>query len=616
MGPVPTRHRDVPRTVILRRCINILGYLASEWDEGDNAGEMSPGSSTDSYPAFAHIGLRENPRTNLNQTGIFWSRRGVARIQREGRRRKRNSSFGRAVARYGARGKKTMVTARSGAEQGEKSTVAGRNNISKWCQFFEESRVILTDEAHSGRLTRTKQQISITWMLGVYSSRSDDKGGAPRGGLTCRMFHSRISVSMKPLPVVHFADEIVKTVFLARRAPFSSLLVFQPRAGTKRYIICQFPYDAKLNAHVCHRARIRSSSTLCTTQQKVRIVVLHPFDLMSTNNDVNSMCTQLKEHIRGALKYTTEYEEMASLLCFHGYQKRAKTAQLVGETGIRRRQMDDSTCAKGFNIESSFVTGKREHILERTVYYDRKATMTVYAALVLCGGRLNFISRRPFTFNSLNVIGFDITVSSSVFLSLVVATFLVLTTVPEHLQRELCHEVELENFDDGGKTKFEAMTRLEQEYGNEIDNEANMIILMGDIEREDDVSDLGKDYFADEIEKDNGNDEDDKNNNNKRYFYYNVNDNYRDHDDDNTKFSSEHYNEIMHYSGKLQHLMIHSEMRTSERYYNKKPNATNEFFRVIMAAAVYAAVKETMWVRSQPREWMFAFIVVVETYLV
>ncbi|KAJ4439793.1 hypothetical protein ANN_07921 [Periplaneta americana] len=28
---------------------------------------MSPGSSTDSYPAFAHIGLRENPGKNLNQ---------------------------------------------------------------------------------------------------------------------------------------------------------------------------------------------------------------------------------------------------------------------------------------------------------------------------------------------------------------------------------------------------------------------------------------------------------------------------------------------------------------------------------------------------------------------
>ncbi|KAJ4445733.1 hypothetical protein ANN_12418 [Periplaneta americana] len=33
----------------------------------DNAGEMSPGSSTESYPAFAHLGLRENPGKNINQ---------------------------------------------------------------------------------------------------------------------------------------------------------------------------------------------------------------------------------------------------------------------------------------------------------------------------------------------------------------------------------------------------------------------------------------------------------------------------------------------------------------------------------------------------------------------
>ncbi|KAJ4450070.1 hypothetical protein ANN_01477 [Periplaneta americana] len=33
----------------------------------DNASEMSPGSSTESYPAFARIGLRENPGRNLNQ---------------------------------------------------------------------------------------------------------------------------------------------------------------------------------------------------------------------------------------------------------------------------------------------------------------------------------------------------------------------------------------------------------------------------------------------------------------------------------------------------------------------------------------------------------------------
>ncbi|KAJ4432031.1 hypothetical protein ANN_20645 [Periplaneta americana] len=56
---------EYDRLVILRRFINILGYLASECD---NAGEMSPGSNTEIYPAFIHIGLREtlgkNPQQN------------------------------------------------------------------------------------------------------------------------------------------------------------------------------------------------------------------------------------------------------------------------------------------------------------------------------------------------------------------------------------------------------------------------------------------------------------------------------------------------------------------------------------------------------------------------
>ncbi|KAJ4426712.1 hypothetical protein ANN_26510 [Periplaneta americana] len=41
--------------------------MVKECDEGDNPGEMSPGSSTESYLVFAHIGLRENPGKNLNQ---------------------------------------------------------------------------------------------------------------------------------------------------------------------------------------------------------------------------------------------------------------------------------------------------------------------------------------------------------------------------------------------------------------------------------------------------------------------------------------------------------------------------------------------------------------------
>ncbi|KAJ4440495.1 hypothetical protein ANN_08636 [Periplaneta americana] len=43
------------------------GYLASEGDEGDNASATSPGSSAESYPAFALNEMRENPGKTLNQ---------------------------------------------------------------------------------------------------------------------------------------------------------------------------------------------------------------------------------------------------------------------------------------------------------------------------------------------------------------------------------------------------------------------------------------------------------------------------------------------------------------------------------------------------------------------
>ncbi|KAJ4445580.1 hypothetical protein ANN_12261 [Periplaneta americana] len=47
---------------------DLLFYFTTLYQHlGDNAGEMSPGSSTESYPAFARIGLRENPGKNLNQ---------------------------------------------------------------------------------------------------------------------------------------------------------------------------------------------------------------------------------------------------------------------------------------------------------------------------------------------------------------------------------------------------------------------------------------------------------------------------------------------------------------------------------------------------------------------
>ncbi|KAJ4445178.1 hypothetical protein ANN_06979 [Periplaneta americana] len=40
------------------------------------------------------------------------------------------------------------------------------------------------------------------------------------------------------------------------------------------------------------------------------------------------VCQRKEEHNRGALKYTTEYEEMASLLCFHGYQENRQDLEL------------------------------------------------------------------------------------------------------------------------------------------------------------------------------------------------------------------------------------------------------------------------------------------------
>ncbi|KAJ4448849.1 hypothetical protein ANN_00240 [Periplaneta americana] len=48
-------------------CFFFFLFGITAQSNGDNAGEMSPGSNTESYPAFAHIELRENPGKNLNQ---------------------------------------------------------------------------------------------------------------------------------------------------------------------------------------------------------------------------------------------------------------------------------------------------------------------------------------------------------------------------------------------------------------------------------------------------------------------------------------------------------------------------------------------------------------------
>ncbi|KAJ4440306.1 hypothetical protein ANN_08445 [Periplaneta americana] len=74
MGLRENPGKNLNQWLILRRFINILGYLASECDEGDNASEMSPGSSTESYPAFAQIGLRKNPgKTSTRPPEEVWN---------------------------------------------------------------------------------------------------------------------------------------------------------------------------------------------------------------------------------------------------------------------------------------------------------------------------------------------------------------------------------------------------------------------------------------------------------------------------------------------------------------------------------------------------------------
>ncbi|KAJ4441761.1 hypothetical protein ANN_11619 [Periplaneta americana] len=69
----------------------------------------------------------------------------------------------------------------------------------------------------------------------------------------------------------------------------------------------------------------------------------HEFKLNNYENHENKSCNPAychasptessrgggEEHNRGALKYTTEYEKMASLLCFHGYQRIEHTCGIV-----------------------------------------------------------------------------------------------------------------------------------------------------------------------------------------------------------------------------------------------------------------------------------------------
>ncbi|KAJ4437273.1 hypothetical protein ANN_17410 [Periplaneta americana] len=68
---------------------------------------MSPGSSTESYPAFARIGLRENPGKNLNQVTCP----------------DRDSNPGHLVSRPDA----LTVTPQDGGRKGSKKSTGTRN---------------------------------------------------------------------------------------------------------------------------------------------------------------------------------------------------------------------------------------------------------------------------------------------------------------------------------------------------------------------------------------------------------------------------------------------------------------------------------------------------------
>ncbi|KAJ4450346.1 hypothetical protein ANN_01766 [Periplaneta americana] len=65
---------DIKRVLFIRLSEDVswmwrqMAIFSNDCEHGDNAGEMSPESNTESYPAFAHIGLRENPGKNLNQS--------------------------------------------------------------------------------------------------------------------------------------------------------------------------------------------------------------------------------------------------------------------------------------------------------------------------------------------------------------------------------------------------------------------------------------------------------------------------------------------------------------------------------------------------------------------
>ncbi|KAJ4431227.1 hypothetical protein ANN_19824 [Periplaneta americana] len=95
---------------------------------------MSPGSSTESYPAFAHIGLRENPGKNLNQ---------VTCPDRE-------SNPGHLVSRPDALTQQPKLS--------ERQAIKLRMHWKEWCtgEEFEEKKI--SDDRRHGSFAETKRK--------------------------------------------------------------------------------------------------------------------------------------------------------------------------------------------------------------------------------------------------------------------------------------------------------------------------------------------------------------------------------------------------------------------------------------------------------------------------
>ncbi|KAJ4426836.1 hypothetical protein ANN_26635 [Periplaneta americana] len=60
------------------------------------------------------------------------------------------------------------------------------------------------------------------------------------------------------------------------------------------------------------------------------------------------------KHNRGALKYTTEYEEMASLLRFHGYQNESPSFTIVQKNRLQNPQMHSQKLSKVKPLDQRF----------------------------------------------------------------------------------------------------------------------------------------------------------------------------------------------------------------------------------------------------------------------